>query len=381
MMRRFLITILLMTATVVPMAVLASPCLASGAVVRVTASSGIDRAVALAEAKGRGTTVYFKAGSYDHSRMTWPSGINLRGDGIGSTRLNFAVRFGSRSLIGGSRASMGLTIGSSSKPSVFHLRNGAHDTRFRWVRFRSRGPVLWDVCDYTSRWHNAVVRAAANAHDIAWVDCEFEYTGDPAGTTFNLWWDARAGGGNIYNLMWKRCTFGAKDSAGQYGSGAMGMLIQPSPPEHATDGPRPTTATDRGGICSTNFHFDFSQVTHGSGKAATGGASGYGFRIWDSDFVGPASFSSFDLCDYIRAWAMVHFRLASPSDVTRAMKAAAPDRMTTKGVDLRNVWMAGHFTKECGRDVTTSDVKTSGGTSTYHVRAIVLTHDRQLYGF
>jgi hypothetical protein len=378
-MRRYLITPLLMTAVVVSMAVSAPRCLASGAVVRVTTSNGIDRAVGLAKARGLGTTVYFRAGTYDHERMTWPRGINLRGDGIGKTRLNFAIRFGSLSLIGG-RKSMGLTIGSRSGPSVFHLRNGAHGTRFRWVRFRSRGPVLWDVCDYTPLWHDGVVRYVANAHGIAWVDCEFEYTGDPGGTTFNVWWDARAGGGNVYNLTWQRCTFGVKNSAGQYGSGAMGMLIQPSPPEHATDGPRPRKTSDPGGIHSTNFGFDFSQVTHGSGRAALGGAKGYGFRIWDSAFVGRASFSTFDLCDYIRAWAMVHYRLASPDKVTRAMKAAAPDQVTAKGVSLRNVWMAGDFTREGGRNVRMSGVRTFQGTSKYHVRAIVSAHDRQLYG-
>lgn len=381
MIRRILIISLFMTAMVVAMAGSAPSCLAGASVVRVTSSSGIDRAISVAKAKGRGTTVYFKAGSYSHERMTWPNGINLRGDGIGKTRLNFAVRFGSRSLIGGGLESMGLTIGSSSQRGEFRLGNGAHRTTFRWVRFRGRGPVLWNICDYTDHWHDGAVRDAANAHNIAWVDCEFEYTGDRGGTTFNIWWDARAGGGNVYSLTWKRCAFGVKDSAGQYGSGRMGMLIQPSPPEHATDGPRPGTASDPGGIHSTNFRFDFSKVTYGSGQAARGGTGGYGFRIWDSAFVGPASVTSFDLCDYIRAWAMVTYRLSSPDGVTRAMRAAAPDRVTTKGVHLRNVWMAGEFTREFGRNVRMPGVRTSQGTSRYHVRPIVVTHDRQLYGF
>ena len=269
---------------------------------------------------------------------------------------------------------MGLTMGSATQQTTFELRDGAHSTTFRWVRFRSRGSVLWQICDYTAQWRDRVINRTANAHGIAWLDCEFEYTGDPHGTTFNIWWDARAGGGNIYNLEWQRCTFGARNSSGQYGSGAMGLLIQPSPPEHASDGPRP------GGVNSTNFKFDLSKVTHGSGKAAIGGSHGYGFRIWDSNFVGPAKFACFDLCDYIRAWAMVTYKLASPGKITPAMMAAAPGRVTTKGVDLRRDWMSANFTQECGRDVTVHRVRADRGTSTYHVRSIVLTHDRELYG-
>lgn len=380
-MRRLLTIPVLVAALAAVMAVSAQTCLAAGAVIRVSSSSGIDHAVQRAVARGRGTTVYFRAGSYSHARMTWPDGINLRGDGIGNTRLDFAVKFGSRSIIGGGLQSMGLTIGSTSEHGEFGMKDGAHDTRFRWVRFRGRGPVLWNICDFTHYWHDRVVRRSANTHDVAWVDCEFEYTSDPAGTTVNVWWDARSGGGNVYDLTWQRCTFGVKNSTGQFGSGSTGMLIQPSPPEHASDGPRPTTASDPRGIRSTNFNFDFSRVTHGSGRAAVGGAKGYGFRIWDTDFVGPASFTSFDLCDYIRAWAMVTHRLTSPSLVTPAMRRAAPDQMTTKGVDVRDVWMSGEFIGEYGRNVTRSHVATRQGTSSYHVRPVVQRHDRQLYGF
>jgi hypothetical protein len=380
MLRRFLVIQLLIVFGVAALAVSAPVCSAS-AVVRVTSSSGIDRALGVAKAKGPGTTVYFRAGSYSHARIAWPGGINLRGDGIGRTRLDFAIDFGSRSVIGGSTESMGLTIGSTREASEFHLRDGAQRTRFRWVRFRGSGPYLWDICDFTYRWRDRVVRRAANAHDIVWTDCEFEYTGDPGGTTFNVWWDARSGGGNVYNLTWIRCTFGVKNSNGRFGSGRVGMLIQPSPPEHAPDGPRPQTASDPGGIRSTYFGFDFSQVTHGSGQAAVGGANGYGFRIWHSTFVGPASFTSFDLCDYVRAWAMVAHKLKSPNDVSSAMRAAAPDRVTTKGVDLRRVWMAGRFVREYGRHVTLAGVRISQGSFIYHVRAAVRSHDRQLYGF
>ena len=372
-MRRSLTIALTISAFALLSATFAPTCLAGRAVIRVSPSSDIGRAVRLAEAKGAGTTVYFTAGSYSHSALTWPKGINLRGDGIGKTKLNFGMRFGSGSIVGGRYESMGLTIGSTHSTSAFSLRSGAHGTRFRWVRFRSRGPVLWDMCDFTHHWRDRVSRDTANAHDIAWTDCEFEYTGDGSGTTFNIWWDARAGGGNIYNMTWRRCTFGVKDSTGHYGSGRTGMLIQPSPPEHASDGPRPEVAT-------TNYSFDFSKVTHGSGQAAIGGAKGYGFRIWDSAFVGSASLASFDLCDYIRAWAMVRYRLSDPSKVTAAMRAAAPDRVTTKGVSLRSVWMSGDFCPEIGRNVERYRLSENQGSGTYHVRPIVLQHDRQLYG-
>ena len=176
MMRRFLTIPLVVSALAAAMAVSAPTCFASHAVVRVSTSGGIDRAVRAAEAKGPGATVYFKAGAYNHARMNWPNGINLRGDGIGKTKLNFAVRFGSRSRIGGRLQSMGLTMGSTTASTEFELRDGAHGTQFRWVRFRGRGPELWKICDYTHHWQDRVVRDTANAHDIAWVDCQFEYT-------------------------------------------------------------------------------------------------------------------------------------------------------------------------------------------------------------
>ena len=156
--------------------------------------------------------------------------------------------------------------------------------------------------------------------------------------------------------------------------GARAWLIQPSPPEKAEDGPRPESSN------YPDFNFQWSQVTHGSGQAAIGGSKGYGFRIWDSSFVGRAWFTSVDICDYVRAWAMVTYRLTTPDDVTLAMRAAAPDRVTTKRVDLRDVWMSGELVREYGRHVTVSGLREAQGSSVYHVRPVVLAHDRQLYG-
>ena len=268
---------------------------------------------------------------------------------------------------------MGLTMGSATQHTPFELRDGAHSTTFRWVRFRSRGPSSGTSATTPGHWRDRVVNRTANAHGIAWLDCEFEYTGDPHGTTFNIWWDARAGGGNIYDL-----------------SGSAARSAQGTRPVNTAQDRwacsssrrrRSTRATGRapGGVISTNFKFDLSKVTHGSGRAAIGGSHGYGFRIWDSDFVGPATFASFDLCDYVRAWAMVTYRLTCPGKVTPPCGRRTGSRdhegcRPPAGLDVRQLH------QECGRDVTVYRVLAKRGTSTYHVRPIVLTHDRQLYG-
>ena len=159
-MRRFLTIPLVVSALAAAMAVSAPTCFASHAVVRVSTSGGIDRAVRAAEAKGPGATVYFKAGAYNHARMNWPNGINLRGDGIGKTKLNFAVRFGSRSRIGGRLQSMGLTMGSTTASTEFELRDGAHGTQFRVGAIpRPRSRALGDL-----RLHPPLARQSGARH-------------------------------------------------------------------------------------------------------------------------------------------------------------------------------------------------------------------------
>jgi len=259
--------------------------------------------------------------------------------------------------------------------------NNSHDTKFQWTRFRRpNSDYLWDMTDFAKYWSDPVLNSKANIHDITWSYCEFEFTGLSTASVFNIWWDSRSGGANIYNLSWDHSTFGAKNSSGAFGQGTMGLLIQPSPPEHAVDGPRPPGTNDPGGINSTNFNFDFSKVTHGSGLAAIGGTNGYGFRLTNNNFVGPASFTSFDLCDFIRAWAMVTYKLTEPAAVTQAMKDAAPDSMTTKGFYVANNWMSGKYTQEIGRNTTNINNLVRQGDTTYHVDDIVKTHDYQLYG-
>jgi hypothetical protein len=326
-----------------------------------TSASAVDAAL---RAATPGTTLVFGAGTYQHGSMTWPDGVNALGAGIGRTVLGFGVRFGTGSTF------TDLTFGSASSSTTFRLTNGARDTRFASCRFRSRGQYLWDTCDF-GYWDGPVLCQNGNFHDITWTLCEFEYTGSSSGRQFNIWWDSRLGGGSIYDLTWDRCAFGVRNSSGQFGSGNAAVVIQPSPSEHNALGPRPGS--------SVAFGFDWSAVTHGAGTAAN--PSAYGFRVTGCDFVGAASLASFDLCDYVRAWAMTTYRLTDPGKVTQAMKDAAPDQMTSKGWYIADTWFGGNFIPEIGRDVTLLRSPDWQGTGTYHVADTVRAHDTELYGF
>lgn len=110
-------------------------------------------------------------------------------------------------------------------------------------------------------------------------------------------------------------------------------------------------------------------------SGAVGGEGGLGFRIWNSALVGPASFGS----DYALARSMVRYGLTDPGKVTQAMKDAASDPVTTKGVNLRYARMAGELTREYWRRGTMVAVSALRLASMYHVRPIVLTHAKQLY--
>ena len=240
---------------------------------------------------------------------------------------------------------------------------------------------MWDFVDYSGSWGAPVYLSNANAHDIVYSYCEFENS--TSTEIFNMWWDTRAGGGNLYNFTWDNCTFGVKNSAGVANTGRTAILLQPSPAEYGSSGPR----TSNGGA---NFSFDWSVVTHGAGKAAIGGAGGYGFRLTNSnavgkltDFTGSGNYYSFDICDYIRAWAMVTYRLSSADGVTQAMIDAAPARMTVDGFLVQNTWCSGRFVNEIVRnevEVGLTEAAKGGYSTTYHVSAEVLQHDKELYG-
>ena len=343
---------------------------ASGQTVTVagTTATALDTAIAAAKAKGTGTTVVFPAGSYSHATLTWPNGINLRGAGIGSTRLNFALAFGSNSRI--EDATMGAT-----QSTAFSFVNGAHDSVLEDVRFRGRGFSLWQATDFTSDWSDGVRNQYANFHDMTFTRAEFEYTNDSDGDLWSIWWDSRSGGGRVYDVTWQDCAFGVKNSTGAVGQGRVGFIMQPSPPEHASDGPRPTNG-------AVDYGFDWSKVTHGAGLAADASAD-YGFRMTGSSFVGPASFVSMNACDYLRSWAMTTYRIpaSSPGNVTQTMRDAAPDRITSKGWYVADNWFSRDLRFENGRDVTISNSPDNQGAGAYNVPAVVKTHDAQLYGF
>jgi hypothetical protein len=320
-----------------------------------------------------GDTLQYGTGHYLHPYALWRPGVTYRGAGIGKTALDFTSI---PAFITGGRWE-DMTIGLTSRKS-FTFNPGAHDFLLDRVRLRSPGAGgLLDLCDFSSHWADPVQKRKADFHDVTLRDVELEYPGPSAkASLLNMWWDARTGGGRIYNVTFERLQVGVRNASGQFGQGGGGFLLQPSPPEHASDGPRPPSANDPGGIRSTNFGFDWSRVDHGSGKAA---GAGYGFRIVDSNFVGKSSWLDCNPCDYLRAWAMCHYRLTDPSKVTAAMRAAAPAACASVGIDLSGSWFAGTVRFENCREVRGTYTQ-HGGTTVYHVPAAVKTHDHELYG-
>lgn len=349
--------------------------------IHTTSTSEISAAVAKAKP---GDTLIYGKGTYLHPYIPWKEGVRYVGYGIGKTTLEFSSsvpRFGSNLRFGGNEAE-GMTISNRGR-KTYAFEAGAHATVFDNVRFRAPGAGgLWDMCDFTHHWSDSVRRSKGDFHDVTMRDVELEYPGTNVASLLNMWWDARYGGGAIYNIHFERLHVGVKNHTGQFGQGRGGWLLQPSPPEHASDGPRPPhLPDDSGGIRSTNFGFKWNQVTHGSGKAVGSqeAVKGFGFRLLASNFVGASSFTDFDLCDYLRAWAMCRYKLTEPKLVTQAMRDAAPSQMASAGFDLSGSWFAGKVTMENGRDVKGAYTK-NGGSSLYHVPAIVKTHDHELYG-
>jgi len=331
-------------------------------VVRGFSSSAIDAALATAKARTP-ATVYFPAGTYSHGTLILPEGVSIAGDGIGKTILPFAMRFP------GSQLVKDMTIGGT-QTSAFRFLPGAYDVTFEDVRLRGRGSSLWSATDYSRDWNGTVTRQDADFHDVTWRRCEFEYTNRSDADLFSIWWDCRRGGGRVYDVTWEDCTFGVRNSAGAFGCGRVGLIFQPAPSEYGAAGPRVS-------VNQPNPAFDWSRVDHGAGLAASPDAR-FGFRMIRTRFVGAASFVSFDLCDYTRAWAVSTYNLREPGDVTAAMKAAAPDRVTSKGWHIDDCWFSDDFRPEYGRDVVVvSSPDNQGGA--YNVPDSVRAHDRELY--
>ena len=238
------------------------------------------------------------------------------------------------------------------------------------MRFRGAS-YMWDLCDYSDSWTGSAQSLYGNFHDVTWAYCEFEWPGNTSGRYFNIWFDSRAGGGNIYNLTWDHCTFGAKRAASPHTGGMnTDLLIQPSPAEHSSTGPRSDNPNWKS--------FNWALITHGSGLAAIGGAGGYGFRVTNSDFLGaPNSLDNLDLCDYVRA--RIYYDKGDDYNYNQSDINAVAAKYATAGWQLSDNWLAEEIRTEVTQQKTETNNKENQGAA-YHVSAEVLQHDQELYG-
>ena len=120
----------------------------------------------------------------------------------------------------------------------------------------------------------------------------------PAGGIFNIWWDCRAGGAQVYDLYFNRCHLGVKNSSGHTGI-ARCLLFQPAPSAHDDSGP----SLGGGSVVTLkklNKNFKWSQVDHGC----------YNIDFTDTLFELPIAGSSIgkgvvliDACDWARNYS------------------------------------------------------------------------------
>ena len=193
-----------------------------------TNEDAVDAAIASAAARGSGTTVYFPAGTYAHgTSLTIPDGVSLKGSGIGATRLEFTLVFGSDQTVSDMR------VGAAPRTALFS-RSGttARNTTFLRVRFRGGGPVPGVTYDPTSTsyvGYNALIQlggkeSTRSQSHISFVDCEFERVAGPwvsryvRGNTISAWEDNRSGRAHLEYISFTRCHFGVKNAAGAYGA-------------------------------------------------------------------------------------------------------------------------------------------------------------------
>ena len=292
----------------------------------------------------------------------------MRGAGAGRTQLNCSVKFDSNSVIGGTSEAQGLTIGTTGS-SDFYFANGAHDVSFGHVRFRGAS-YMWDLCDYSGSWTGSAQCQYGNFHDMTWDHCEFEWAGNTSGRYFNMWFDSRAGGGSIYDLTWNDCTFGVKRSASPHTGGVnVHLLIQPSPAEHSTTGPRSDNPNWKS--------FNWGLITHGSGLAALGGPN-YGFRITNCTFIGSAPYDDLNLCDYIRA--RLFYEKGDDYNYSQAEIDACNPKYASVGWYIAGNWMSEGVRNELTQQRIESNNLEDQGGSAYHASAEVAQHDRELYG-
>ena len=293
-----------------------------------------------------GTATVFPAGTFAYSgTFIVPDGINVRGQGIwdqnlgtggGGTWLQASkgMQWGSHStiedlLVGKNTAGLTCTFHpvarGSSAAGIDTQTNGSHNVTFNFVRLKGGSDTGADLIElggnYSSLWSSNL--KTIDMVNTTWNDCEFErpqstnsVDGTSLGAEMNIWWDSRSGGAQVHDLTWNRCHFGVKNGyhAGTDGYGiGRTVLFQPSPAEHASDGPRPTS----GGVGdSTNGwlpSFKWSQVDHGAYDISFNDCL-FEYSLW----------TPMDVCDYSRSYSVWHGNLAGlPKTGTTALSAAA----------------------------------------------------------
>lgn len=302
-----------------------------------------------AAADGPGTTLVFRAGKFAYSgTFTVPSGINVQGQGIwkqglakggGGTWLQCAgMRWGSNLTV--SNLLVGVNRAGTTS-SFYPAGHGSKNVKFSFVRFKggsdSGSPLIDLGGNFSDLWRSSV-ETISMTH-TTWNDCEFERPqstnatdGTSTGAIMNIWWDSRGGGGQVNHLTFNRCHFGVRNG---YNSGIDGygigrtIVFQPSPAEHASDGPRPSDRPD-------NMNFDWARVTHGASSITFTGCL-FEYSLW----------YPMDVCDYARSYSMTtRFNGSAGGNPPAAQQAAAiPDRMWTVGLDLTRCYFKGSTPK------------------------------------
>ena len=322
----------------------------------------IDAALAQAVATGPGTWVVFPAGKFAYTgSFIVPDSINITGQGIwdqgssgggGGTWLQASrgMNWGSYStvqdlLVGqnaaGTTCSYFPVPRGSGSAGAFTKAHGSQHCTFDLVRFKGgsdSGASLFELDNFDNVWADSW-RGTDDMTYTTWNDCEFERpqstnavdaSASGLGRIFNLWFDSRSGGSQMHDLAFNRCHFGV---ANGYHSGLDGYgigytwLLQPSPAEHAGDGPRPSGSAD-------NMNFAWSQVDHGA----------YNITFTDS-LTEYSTCSPFDICDYARSYSLTNrFNgVVGGNPPTAAQAAAIPDKMWTIGFDMTRCYTKGSF--------------------------------------
>ena len=228
----------------------------------------------------------------------------------GSTRRAWTSR--SRSEATPSSGALHLrTAFGSAAPGPRATGGGAHDTTFRWVRFRGgkSGSVVflgrydrytktsWPLASSISNGVETKYDPAdRSAHNILFQDCEFErpqysnadYLLGGGNDTVSIWGNNLAGETNIHHIAFDRCHFGVKNGAAGtegYGTGRVAVIIQSVPHEYSwrPDHPLDYFLTDWTLFVQNQHDFSFTN------------------SVFEQSFWVTAN-----PCDHARAWGVAH---------------------------------------------------------------------------